>query len=96
MYQVRLEIRGVKDFEDMAKYFDTQFGIQKTLRNIKNTWKQQMGAIKAVTGAIGAVKDGTMDETKAEATKEALDAAQYGDRTEWIAKADAALASVQK
>ena len=96
MYQVRLEIRGVKDFEDMAKYFDTQFGIQKTLRNIKNTWKQQMGAVKAVAGAIGAVKDGTMDETKAEATMEALDAAQYGDRTEWIAKADAALASVQK
>lgn len=96
MYQVRLEIRSVKEFEDMAKYFDTQFGIQKTLRNIKNTWKQQMGAIKAVAGAIGSVKDGTMDETKAQATVEALDAAQYGDRTKWIAKADAALASVQK
>ena len=55
-----------------------------------------MGAIKAVAGAIGSVKDGTMDETKAQATVEALDAAQYGDRTKWIAKADAALASVQK
>ena len=95
MYQVRLEIRGVKDFEDMAKYFDTQFGIQKTLRNMKNTWKQQMGAIKAVAGAIGAVKDGTMDETKAEATMEVLDTAKYGDRTQWIAKADSTLASVQ-
>ncbi len=95
MYQVRLEIRGVKDFEDMAKYFDTQFGIQKTLRNMKNTWKQQMDAIKAVAGAIGAVKDGTMDETKAEATMEVLDTAKYGDRTQWIAKADSTLASVQ-
>ena len=80
----------------MEKYFNTLFGIQKTLRNIGNTFKQQMNAAKAIAGAIGAVKDGTMDETKAEATKEALDAAQYGDRTGWIAKADAALASVKK
>lgn len=96
LYLVRLEIRGVKDFEDMVKYFDTQFGIQKTLGNIKNTWKQQMSAAKAIVGAIGAVKDGTLDEAKAETTIEALDAAQYGDRTGWIAKADAALASVEK
>ena len=95
MSQVRLEIRGMKDFEDIAKYFDTQFGIQKTLGNIKNTWAQQMGAIKAAAEAISAIKDGTMDETKFGSTIEALDAAQYGDRTEWIAKADAALASVQ-
>jgi len=94
--QVRMEIRNGKEFEDMAKYFDTQFGIQKTLRNIKNTWKQQMSAIKAVAGAIDAVKDGTMDEAKAEATMEVLDAAQYGDRTQLIDKADAALATVQK
>lgn len=96
MYQVRMEIRNSREFEDMAKYFDTQFGIQKTIRNIKNTWKQQMNAFKAVADAVSAVKDGTMDEAKAEATIETLDAAQYGDRTEWIAKADAALASVQK
>lgn len=96
MYQVRMEIRDSKEFDSMAKYFNTLFGIQKTLRNIGNTFKQQMNAAKAIAGAIGAVKDGTMDETKAEATMEALDAAQYGDRTEWIAKADAALAKVEK
>ena len=96
MYEVRMEIRTSKEFDEMAKYFDTQFGIQKTLRNIKNTWKHQMDAAKAVAGAFKAAKDGTMDETKAEATMEALDAAQYGDRTEWIAKADAALAKVEK
>ena len=96
MYEVRLEIRTSKEFDEMAKYFDTQFGIQKTLGNIKNTWQHQMDAAKAVAGAFKAVKDGTMDETKAKATMEALDAAQYGDRTEWIAKADAALAKVEK
>ena len=86
----------VYDKDGMAKYFDTQFGIQKTLRNIKNTWKHQMDAAKAIAGAIGAVKNGTMDETKTEETMDALNAAQYGDRTEWIAKADAALASVKQ
>lgn len=96
MYEVRMEIRDLQEFDSMAKYFDTQFGIQKTLRNIKNTWKHQIDAAKAIAGAIGAVKDGTMNETKAEETMEALDAAQYGDRTEWIAKADAALAKVEK
>ncbi len=96
MYQVRMEIRTSKEFDEMAKYFDTQFGIQKTLRNMKNTFKQQISAAKAIAGAIGAIKDGTMDEAKAAETVETLDAAQYGDRTEWIAKADAALASVKK
>ena len=80
----------------MEKYFNTLFGIQKTLRNIGNTFKQQMNAAKAVAGAFKAAKDGTLDETQAEATADALNAAQYGDRTEWIAKADAALAKVEK
>ena len=96
LFEVRLEVRSSKDFDDVAKYFDTQFGIQKTLGNIKNTWKQQINAAKALAGAVSAVKDGTMDESKAKATVDILDAAQFGDRTEWIAKADAALASVKK
>ncbi|MBE6615693.1 MAG: hypothetical protein E7631_10375 [Ruminococcaceae bacterium] len=95
MYQVRMEVRG-REYEDMEKYFNTLFGIQKTLRNIGNTFKQQMNAAKALAGAVKAAKDGTLDETQAESTVEALDAAQYGDRTEWIAKADAALATVAK
>jgi hypothetical protein len=95
MYEVRLEVRA-REYEDMEKYFNTQFGIQKTLRNIGNTFKQQMNAAKAVAGAVKAVKDGTVDEAQAEATADALNAAQYGDRTEWIAKADAALAKVVK
>jgi len=96
LYQVRMEIRNSKEFESMAKYFDTQFGIQKTLGNIKNTFKQQANAIKAVAGAVKAVKDGTLDEAVAENTVDALDTMTYGDRTEWIAKADAALATVSK
>ncbi len=95
LYEVRMEIRS-GEYEDMERYFNTLFGIQKTLRNIGNTIKQQTNAAKAIAEAVRAVKDGTMDETKAEATMDALNAAQYGDRTGWIAKADAALASVVK
>ena len=95
LYEVRLEVRA-REYEDMEKYFNTLFGIQKTLSNIGNTFKQQMNAAKAIAGAVKAVKDGTLDETQAEATADALNVAQYGDRTEWIAKADAALAKVAK
>ena len=95
LYEVRMEIRS-GEYEDMERYFNTLFGIQKTLRNIGNTIKQQTNAAKAIAEAVRAVKDGTMDETKAEATMDTLNAAQYGDRTGWIAKADAALASVVK
>lgn len=95
LYEVRMEIRS-GEYEDMERYFNTLFGIRKTLRNIGNTLKQQTNAAKAIAEAVGAVKDGTMDETKAEATMDALNAAQYGDRTGWIAKADEALASVVK
>ena len=95
LYEVRLEIHS-GEYEDMERYFNTLFGIQKTLRNIGNTIKQQTNAAKAIAEAVRAVKDGTMDETKAESTMDALNAAQYGDRTGWIAKADAALASVVK
>lgn len=95
MYEFRIGITGPKAFNAVEKYFDTLFGIQKTLGNIKNTFKQQINAAKAVAGAISAVKDGTVNEETAEQTMEALDVMQYGDRTAWIEKADAALASVK-
>ena len=96
MYLVRLELRTSYEYEAMTKYFDTQFGIQKTLGNIKNTWKNQINAAKAAVEAVKAIKDGSVDESIAENTIDAFDTMQYGDRTEWIQKADAALASVQK
>ena len=48
MSPVRMQIRHPNEFETMSKYFDTQFGIQKTLGNIKNTWKNQINAAKSV------------------------------------------------
>ena len=92
LYTFRLEVANSKSYESMAKYFDTQFGIQKTLRNTFKNAKRQMDAVTSLANAVKAAKDGTLDEEQAAATVGALDASVYGDRTAWIAKADAALA----
>ncbi len=93
MYGFRLGVGNSKSYESMAKYFDTLFGIQKTLGNTFKNAKRQMNAIKAFAGAVKAAKDGTLDEAQVAATVGALDASVYGDRTEWIKKADEALAA---
>ena len=92
MYGFRLEVRGKKDYEHMAKYFDTLFGIQKTLGNSIKNAKRQMDAIKGAANIIKGAVNGTMDEAQAAEAAGAVDAYFMGDRTEWIAKADAALA----
>ena len=95
MSAFRLEVANSKSYESLAKYFDTLFGIQKTLGNSLKNAKRQMDAIKSFAGAVKAAAAGTLDEEQAASTIGALDASVYGDRTEWIAKADAALAKFQ-
>ncbi len=95
LYSFRIGVSGKKDYESICKYFDTLFGIQKTLGNMMNNMKSQINAAKSIAETLKAAKDGTLDEAQGEQTVDALDAARYGDRTEWIAKADAALASVK-
>jgi len=96
MYGFRLEVANSKSYESLAKYFDTLFGIQKTLGNSFKNAKRQLDAIKSFTGAVKAAAAGTLNEEQAAATMGALDASVYGDRTEWIEKADAALAPYNK
>ena len=93
LYAPRLEIGSASDFSNMEKYFNELFGIQKTLRNSVNNAKRQLSGIKAAVGAVKGAMDGTLDETKAAEAANLMDASVYGDRTEWIAKADKALAA---
>ena len=51
--------------------------------------------IRAYDKVSDAAADGTLDEAQAADTVEAMDASAYGDRTEWIEKADATLAAFQ-
>ena len=92
MYAPRIELDSKSDFDSLEKYFNELFGIQKTLRNSINNAKRQLGGIKAAIGAVKGAVDGTLDEAQAADAVEAIDASVYGDRKEWIAKADAALA----
>ena len=94
MNAFNLEVNNFKEYEKLSKYFDTLFGVQKTLGNAANTWKQQMTAIKDVASGLSAAMRGEEDAgEKAAAAINSLDAAVYGDRTEWIRRADAALAA---
>jgi len=96
LYDFRLGVTGWKGYESVAKYIDTLFGIQRTLRNSINNAKRQLDALKSVAGTIKAAASGTLDEEQAAGTIEAVDNYLHGDRTEWIAKADAALAPYKK
>lgn len=82
------------------KYFDSLFGIQKTLGNAMNNWKKQMDAVKDISVGFNAAVRGDADmEEKAEQAMNSLDAAIYGDRTEcteWIRRADEALAEFDR
>lgn len=92
LYGFRLPVSGQKEYESIAKYFDTLFGIQKTLRNSFKNAKRQLDAIKSVANTVKAAASGTLDEAQAAETVGALDVSVYGDRAQWIAKADSALA----
>ena len=83
------------EYASLEKYFNELFGIQKTLRNSLNNARRQANAIKSAAGAIKSIVDGTIDEGQAAETIDAMNAYALGDRTEWIAKADAALVSVK-
>lgn len=96
LYGFRLEVSGSKAFKDLEKYFDTLFGIQKTLGNSFKNAKRQLDAIKGAAAAVKGAVDGTLDEQQAAEAAGAVDAYFMGDRTEWIKKADAALAPYNK
>lgn len=49
------------DFEKLKKYFDSLFGIQKTLGNAMNNWKKQMDAVKDISVGFNAAVRGDAD-----------------------------------
>lgn len=96
LFDFRMPCSDKLDFDNMEKYFDNCFGIQKTLKNSINNAKRQAAAIGAVVGVVKeAVTGGDNLEEKGSAAIDAVNANIYGDRTEWIKKADVALASVK-
>lgn len=79
--------------DKMIKYFDNLFGIQKTLGNFANNKKNEMEATMAFASAIKTASEGGDAREQAAVAAEALDKMKYGDRTELISRANAALES---
>ena len=72
MNAFNLEVNNFKEYEKLSKYFDTLFGVQKTLGNAANTWKQQMTAIKDVASGLSAAMRGQEDAGEKAAAGKAL------------------------
>lgn len=96
LYDIKLNVSGKKEFDKLEEYFNNMFGIQKTLRNSISNAKKQINAIKSVAGVVKAAANGEEGlEGKAAEAVGAVDESIYGDRTQWIKMADAALAQVR-
>ncbi len=94
MYEFRERLRSTGDYNAFLKYFNELFKIDKTFSNAKNTWKQQINAVKGVAAGMKAVMGGADDAMdKAAAAGQALDEAVLGDRADLARRADEALAA---
>ena len=96
MNYFRVQLSNSGTYPAIEKYFNELFGIQKTLRNSMNNAKRQLNALKGAASIVKGAVNGTIDETQAAEAVDAVGAYFEGDRTEWIAKADAALAPYNK
>ena len=94
MSEFLAEVNNIKEYQKLQKYFDTLFGVQKTLGNASNVWKAQAAAIKSAAAGVSAAIRGDVDASeKVGEAITSLDAAIYGDRTELLRRADEALAA---
>lgn len=94
MYDYVLEMNNSKAYENLRKYFDKLFGIEKTLGNAMNNFNRQKDAIKNLTSGIKSVIKGDgITQEKLKVTADSLDKAVYGDRSELIKKAELSLKS---
>lgn len=95
--ECRVNISNEWNFTKSAKFFNECFGIQ---RNTKagTTLKGHIENVKMAAKSIKTLVSGDSDnESKENAVEELTQAAKnelYGDRTEWLAKADEAIKSV--
>lgn len=81
-------------YKSFVEYFNKLFGIQKTLGNSLNRFKDQADAVKDVASGFKAVLSGAENMVdKAAEAGASLDKLKYGDRTELIRRADEALSA---
>ena len=90
----RVRYSSASECQKVEKYFNNLFGIQKTLGNAMNNSSRQINAIKDIASAVSAAAKGeNTAEAKVGLALDSLDAAVYGDRSEFKSRADAVLAA---
>ncbi len=94
MYEFLCEVSSHAEYKRFVEYFDKLFGIQKTLGNVVNNAKKQVGAAMDVAAGLKAAMKGDTDMVeKADKAATSVDAAVLGDRRVYEERADAALAA---
>ena len=93
--QFRVNVFSDVGFISAAGFFDECFGLKRDLKSMTSQWKGHLANVK---GAVKGLKnmlsgDGNKEEGVEQLSRAAFNEL-YGDRTEWIAKADAAIKSV--
>ena len=89
----RVEVIGETFFINAAKYFNECFGLKRDIV-VDDSWKKQIDNIKTAAKSIKSLFTGKTEEAKTDevvAMTEEQKKQLYGDRTEWIAKADIAI-----
>ena len=91
----KVEVITESSFISAARYFNDCFGLQRDVKSFTDSWKNQIANLKAAAKGVKALFTGNTDDgDKEEVIEELSEAAKkelFGDRTEWIAKADAAI-----
>lgn len=94
MYEFLCKVSSYAEYKRLVEYFDKLFGIQKTLGNVVNNAKKQVGAAMDVAAGLKAAMKGDTDMAdKAAKAAASVDAAVLGDRKAFEERADAALAA---
>ena len=93
--EVKIEMPYDSSVVDAAKYFDQCFGLKRDYKAMFSVWKNQIGDLKKAFQKVKTSFSGKTDESEdsAKHLTQAERFQRYGDRTEWLAKADAAIKS---
>ena len=94
--ECKVEMLHDSSVVEAVKYFDDCFGLKRDYKAMVSVWKNQIGDLKkafqrvktSFSGKVDEVEDSARQLTQAERFQ------LYGDRTQWIAMADAAIKSV--
>jgi len=89
----RIDLFNTAGFVSTAGFFDECFGIKRDLRSLTNPLKNQIANVKTAVQGIKTLLSGDKEVFVEQMWQAEIDQL-YGERAEWIAKAETAIKSV--